>query len=88
MMPDLLAVLPRTPKRIGVAADHGGYQLKEQLVRMLREATYEVIDFGNRQLNADDDYPDFVLPLARAVAEGEVGLFAAVASVHVSLPIK
>jgi len=67
-----MTVLPRTPKRIGVAADHGGYDLKEQLARMLREAGYEVIDFGDGQPTADDDYPDFVVPLARAVARGEV----------------
>jgi ribose 5-phosphate isomerase B len=60
------------PKRIGIAADHGGYQLKEQLARMLREAAYEVIDFGDLKLNPDDDYPDFVVPLARAVASAEV----------------
>ena len=35
---------------------------------MLREAGHEVIDFGDRQPNLDDDYPDFVVPLARAVA--------------------
>ncbi len=64
--------LPRTPKRIGVAADHGGYELKDYLVRMLREAGHEVIDFGGRQPKLDDDYPDFVVPLARAVARGEV----------------
>ena len=67
-----MTVLPRTPKRIGVAADHGGYELKEYLVRMLREAGYEVIDFGDGQPTPDDDYPDFVVPLARAVARGEV----------------
>jgi ribose 5-phosphate isomerase B len=71
-MPDPLTKLPRTPKRIGVAADHGGYPLKEQLVGMLREAAYEVVDFGNTKLNPDDDYPDFVVPLARAVARAEV----------------
>jgi ribose 5-phosphate isomerase B len=64
--------LSKIPKRIGIAADHGGYQLKEELARILREASYEVIDFGNRQLNPDDDYPDFVVPLARAVADAEV----------------
>jgi ribose 5-phosphate isomerase B len=62
----------RYPKRIGVAADHEGYQLKEQLAGMLREGSYEVIDFGDRRLNQDDDYPDFVVPLARAVARAEV----------------
>ncbi len=60
------------PKSIGVAADHGGYELKEQLMTKLREANYDVVDFGDRQLNPDDDYPDFVVPLARAVAAGKV----------------
>jgi ribose 5-phosphate isomerase B len=67
-----MTVLPGTPKRIGIAADHGGYELKEQLVRMLRKTDYEVIDFGDSQPTSDDDYPDFVVPLARAVACGEV----------------
>jgi ribose 5-phosphate isomerase B len=71
-MPDPQTVLSRTPKRIGIAADHGGFELKEQLGRTLREADYEVIDFGNCQLKPDDDYPDFVVPLARAVARGEL----------------
>jgi len=42
------------------------------LARMLREAHYEVVDFGDDEPNPDDDYPDFVVPLARAVARGEV----------------
>jgi ribose 5-phosphate isomerase B len=71
-MSDSQVVNLRTPKRIGVAGDHEGYQLKEQMAGMLREANYEVIDFGDRLLNPDDDYPDFVVPLARAVALGEV----------------
>ena len=61
-----------TTKRVGVAADHGGFELKEHLVGILREAGYEVVDFGARQAQPDDDYPDFVVPLARAVARGEV----------------
>ena len=61
-----------TVKRIGVAADHGGYASKEYLTGMLREALYEVVDFGDNQLKLDDDYPDFVVPLAGAVARGEV----------------
>jgi ribose 5-phosphate isomerase B len=39
---------------------------------MLRAAQYEVVDFGDEQQRPDDDYPDFVVPLARAVARGEV----------------
>ena len=71
-MPDPLTVSPETPKRVGIASDHGGYELKEYLLRMLREAGHEVIEFGDRQPTLDDDYPDFVVPLARAVASGEV----------------
>jgi ribose 5-phosphate isomerase B len=71
-MPDAPEVQPTAPKRIGVAADHGGFDSKEYLAGMLCEAHYEVVDFGDSQLNPDDDYPDFVTPLARAVARGEV----------------
>ena len=71
-MTDSPIVPPRTAKRIGVAADHGGFELKEYLAGMLREADYEVIDFGDGKPKPDDDYPDFVVPLARAVAGGEV----------------
>ncbi len=71
-MLDRPAVSPVVPKRIGVAADHGGFALKEQLVGMLRGAGYDVLDFGDGEPRPDDDYPDFVVPLARAVASGEV----------------
>lgn len=39
---------------------------------MLRESDYEVVDFGALELNPDDAYPDFVIPLAQAVAAGKV----------------
>jgi ribose 5-phosphate isomerase B len=71
-MSDSWTAQAMTVKRIGVAADHGGYASKEYLTGMLREALYEVVDFGDNQLKLDDDYPDFVVPLARAVARGEV----------------
>ena len=58
--------------RIGVAADHGGFELKAQLTAALKAAGYEVADFGAHELVPGDDYPDFVVPLARAVASGEV----------------
>lgn len=71
-MTELLNLTPSTPGLIGIASDHGGYELKEYLVRMLRQAEHEVIDFGDRQLQLEDDYPDFIVPLARAVACGAV----------------
>jgi ribose 5-phosphate isomerase B len=58
--------------RVGIAADHGGFELKEQLAASLRKSGFEVVDFGATSLNSGDDYPDFVVPLARAVAAGEV----------------
>jgi ribose 5-phosphate isomerase B len=63
-----------TTKHIGIAADHGGFELKKYLVKMLREANYEVTDFGDHQLKLDDDYPDLSfhwlerLPLGRCIA--------------------
>ena len=71
-MSDSPTVPSATSKRIGIAADHGGFELKEYLAGMLRAAHYEVLDFGDGRPKPDDDYPDFVVPLARAVARGEV----------------
>ena len=58
--------------RVGIATDHGGFGLKEELLAHLRAAGHEVVDFGAHGLNPGDDYPDFVIPLARAVAAGTV----------------
>jgi len=58
--------------RVGVAADHGGFDLKEKLAADLRKLGYEIEDFGAREFDATDDYPDFVIPLAQAVAAREV----------------
>ncbi len=58
--------------RIGVATDHGGFELKNELVEYLRGAGHEVVDVGAYTFDPGDDYPDFVIPLARAVAAGEV----------------
>lgn len=58
--------------KIGIAADHGGYQLKEQIKAFLSGTDYEITDFGANAQNDQDDYPDFVIPLARAVAAKEV----------------
>ena len=58
--------------RIGIAADHGGFALKAQLTTALKAAGHEVADFGAHELVAEDDYPDFVVPLARAVAQKKI----------------
>ena len=72
MSPQTEAILPKPLKRVGIAADHGGFELKQFLAEKLREAGFEVTDFGDRQLKSDDDYPDFIIPLARAIAAGTV----------------
>src|SRR5262245_11088965 len=58
--------------RVGLATDHGGFALKEELADRVRAAGHEVVDFGAHALNHDDDYPDYVVPLARAVVAGKI----------------
>jgi ribose 5-phosphate isomerase B len=58
--------------RLGIATDHGGFGLKEELIAQLRAAGHDIVDFGAHKLTPDDDYPDFVIPLAQAVAVGKV----------------
>ncbi|HEY5917208.1 MAG TPA: RpiB/LacA/LacB family sugar-phosphate isomerase [Chryseolinea sp.] len=57
--------------KIGIAADHGGFKLKEGIKAWLISLGYEVKDFGAHTLDNADDFPDFVIPLARSVASGE-----------------
>ncbi len=57
---------------IGIAADHGGYELKEIIHPFLISLGYTVKDFGAFQLDNNDDYPDFVIPLAKAIVSKEV----------------
>ena len=58
--------------KIGICADHGGFDLKEKLISFLIKKNFEIVDFGARQLNNDDDFPDYVIPLAKAVAAEDV----------------
>jgi ribose 5-phosphate isomerase B len=57
---------------IGIASDHGGFELKQVIKQRLTELNYKVIDFGNATYDPDDDYPDYVIPLSWAVSNGEV----------------
>ena len=73
---DALRVEQRTDgncmTRVGIASDHGGFALKVTITRSLRSLGYEVVDYGAYQLNPADDYPEFIIPLAKAVATGQV----------------
>ena len=65
------ALAPRV-KRVGIAADHGGFALKAELSESLRALGYEIEDYGAHELDSADDYPDFIIPLARAVTAARV----------------
>ncbi len=73
--------------RVGIAADHGGFGLKQQVAETLRGWEFEVVDFGAHELNTGDDYPDFVIPLCRLSRLARLNAdlrFAAAASVRPS----
>ena len=53
--------------KVGIAADHGGFEMKQALIEKLLAAGHEVEDFGADTLDPDDDYPDYIIPLGRAV---------------------
>ena len=54
--------------RIFIGADHAGFELKEQLKKYVSESGHEVTDFGAHEFKEGDDYPDYVIPVAKAVA--------------------
>ena len=58
--------------KIGICADHGGYSLKNIIHEFLTQMGYEVVDFGAFKQDDDDDYPDFVIPLARAIVDKSI----------------
>ena len=53
---------------IYLGADHAGFDLKEEIKKYLQEQGKEVENLGAFELNPDDDYPDFVRPVAEKVA--------------------
>ena len=55
--------------KILIATDHAGFELKEKLVIFLESLGYEVKDFGAYSYNINDDYPDFIIPLAKKISE-------------------
>lgn len=57
--------------RIYLAADHGGWQLKEQIKEQLLAAGQQVIDLGASSLEPADDYPDYAFAAAEALVKDE-----------------
>jgi len=58
--------------KIGIACDHGGFELKQKLAELLTSSGHVLEDFGAAQWVAGDDYPDYIVPLARAVSAGKI----------------
>ena len=62
-----------TTKKIGIASDHAGYELKEEVKKHLNIHNVEIIDFGTRS-DESVDYADYAHPLAISVEEGKCEL--------------
>jgi RpiB/LacA/LacB family sugar-phosphate isomerase len=58
--------------KVGVGADHGGFEMKQEIAERVKKEGHEVVDFGDKVYDANDDYPDFAIPLAHAVAAGQI----------------
>lgn len=58
--------------RVGLAADHQGIELKNLLLSKLQRSDFELVDYGAYSLNAEDDFPDFIIPMAEGIAKGEI----------------
>lgn len=58
--------------KVGIAADHGGFELKEYLKKFLLLNKYEVEDFGADSFKELDDYPDLIVPMAQALANKKI----------------
>jgi ribose 5-phosphate isomerase B len=57
--------------KVAIGADHGGYDLKSDMSKVLESLGHEVLDKGARDYDAEDDFPDFAAPVAASVQSGE-----------------
>lgn len=57
--------------KIALASDHGGYDLKEEMKKMLLENKYEIIDLGTDNGNESVDYPNYGKLCATEVVSGK-----------------
>lgn len=57
--------------KIAFGADHGGFELKQYLVEILKKNNYDVIDEGNNTFDPKDDYPDFAKKVAETITSGK-----------------
>src|SRR3989344_7221910 len=61
---------------IHIGSDHTGYEMKEFLKKELAVLGHQVVDYGANELDINDDYPDFIIPTAKAVSldSGSLGI--------------
>ena len=57
------------PRKVYLSTAHGGFGYKELLKAHLTQAGHEVVDLGNCVNDPQDDYPDFIIPMAEAVRD-------------------
>jgi len=57
--------------KIVIGADHGGFELKNFLIRELKKENFEVTDLGNTVYDAKDDYPDYAFAVAESISAGK-----------------
>ena len=57
--------------KVCIGADHGGFQLKNELIKFISKNGFDVIDKGAYTFNPNDDYPDFAELVAKSVQNGE-----------------
>lgn len=57
--------------KIFLGSDHAGFQLKEEIKKFLLKSGYKVVDKGAYSFDKSDDYPDFIVPVAKAVAKNK-----------------
>lgn len=60
--------------KIALSTDHAGFDQLKMLEKFLSGQGHECVNYGPKEFDAEDDYPDFIFPAARAVAEGECEL--------------
>lgn len=65
------AFLRRCTMKIAFGCDHGGYPLKDDVIKLLKSLGHEPVDKGAYKLDPSDDYPDFAIAVAHAVQSGE-----------------
>lgn len=58
--------------RVGLAADHQGIELKNLILSQLSRSDFDLFDYGAYSLNTEDDFPDFIIPMAEGIANGEI----------------